>query len=91
MEVCSQFQVPAALNSRKVSHGTHFIRGCVGPRTGVDAVKRKIHCPRRESNSDSSAVQPLARRYIDCAINHSEFPFYQSLLHFSFIIFLLAS
>jgi hypothetical protein len=38
----------------------------VGPRVGVKVVeKRKIFCPCQESNPDSSAVQPVARRYVN--------------------------
>jgi hypothetical protein len=41
----------------------------VGPRDVLDAVvKRKITSPRRESNSRTPIVQPLAQRYTDRAI-----------------------
>jgi hypothetical protein len=43
--------------------GSHWIGGHVGPIAGLDAVeKRKISCVCRESNSDSSAVHPVAYR-----------------------------
>jgi hypothetical protein len=41
----------------------------VGARTSLNDVKRrKKSCPYRNSNSDHSAVQPLASRYTDCVI-----------------------
>jgi hypothetical protein len=41
---------------RERAPGTHWIRGWVGPRDGLNAVsKRKIHSPRRDSNSDHPA------------------------------------
>jgi hypothetical protein len=44
--------IPRPLYSGERSPGTHWIRGCVGPRAGLDAEeKRKIPSPRRESNS----------------------------------------
>jgi hypothetical protein len=40
--------------------GTHFIGGWVGPRAGMDSMeKRRIFYPFRESNPDSSFVQPI--------------------------------
>jgi hypothetical protein len=40
---------------------THWIRGWVGFRGGLDAAeKRRISCPCRESNYDSSIIQPVA-------------------------------
>jgi hypothetical protein len=48
--------------------GTHWIGGWVNPRTGLDDVERRKSYPYRDSNSDPSAVQPLASRYIDCTI-----------------------
>jgi hypothetical protein len=41
--------------------GTHW---WVGPRAGLDDVKRKFLIY-RDSNSDSSVVQPVASRYTD--------------------------
>jgi hypothetical protein len=37
----------------------------MGPRTGLDDVKRKISCPYRKSNPNSSTVQRVASRYTD--------------------------
>jgi hypothetical protein len=45
---------------------THWIRGCVAPRAGLDAVvKWKIPNPRRESNLRAPIVKPVASRYTD--------------------------
>jgi hypothetical protein len=38
----------------------------MGPRTGLDDVERENSSTYRDSNSDPSAVQPVARRYTDC-------------------------
>jgi hypothetical protein len=48
--------------------GTHWIRGWVGPRAGVDAVKRKILSPPWESNSRTPIIQAVASHYTDWAI-----------------------
>jgi hypothetical protein len=46
--------------------GTHWIGGLVGPRAVLDAVvKRKIPSLRRESNSRTPIIQPVAQRYTD--------------------------
>jgi hypothetical protein len=47
---------------------THWTRGWVGPRTGLDNVQRRKILPYRDLNSDLSAVQPVASCYTDCAI-----------------------
>jgi hypothetical protein len=39
-----------------------------GARAGVNIVERKQPCPHRDSNSDPSTVQPVVRRYTDCAL-----------------------
>jgi hypothetical protein len=45
---------------------THWIGGWVGPRAVLDTVvKRKIPSPRRESNTRTLIVQPVAQRYTD--------------------------
>jgi hypothetical protein len=41
MEVSGQFQAPAALPSEERTPGTQWIGGCVGPRTGLDDVKKR--------------------------------------------------
>jgi hypothetical protein len=42
----------------------------MGPRTGLDDMekRREKSRPYRDSNSNLSAVQPVANRYTDCAI-----------------------
>jgi hypothetical protein len=40
----------------------------VGPRTGLDDVKKKKSRPCRDSKSGPSTLQPVASRYSDCAI-----------------------
>jgi hypothetical protein len=50
-------------------HGTHKIWGWVDRRASLDAVEeRKISQPHQESNSDSSAVQPIASHCTEWAI-----------------------
>jgi hypothetical protein len=48
--------------------GTHWIRGWVNPRAGLDDVDIENSWPHRDSNSDPYVVHPVASRYIDCAI-----------------------
>jgi hypothetical protein len=55
--MCGQLHIPAALPPGKKTPGTHWIRGWVGPRAGLDDVKRKIFLY-RDSNSEPSAVDP---------------------------------
>jgi hypothetical protein len=57
--------------------GTHCIRGWVGPRTGLEDVERRKFCPYLDSNSDPSAVQPVASRYTDFTspVNVKDSPF----------------
>jgi hypothetical protein len=51
---------------RERDPGTHWIGGWVGPRAVLDAVvKRKILNSRRESNSRTPIMQPVAQRYTD--------------------------
>jgi hypothetical protein len=47
---------------------THWIGGWVGLRTGLDDMKKRKFRPYRDSNSDSSAVQPVASHYVYRAI-----------------------
>jgi hypothetical protein len=49
--------------SGEIFTGTHYIRGWVGPRTGVDTEeKRKFSCSFRELNPDFSARSPSLYR-----------------------------
>jgi hypothetical protein len=48
--------------------GTHLIGGWVGPRAGLDGVKKRKFLNYQDSNSDSSVVQPVASRKTDYAI-----------------------
>jgi hypothetical protein len=60
---------PRLLYPQGKTPGTHWIRGCVGPRTVLDVmVKRKILSPCRESNPKTPIVQPVAQSYTDWAI-----------------------
>jgi hypothetical protein len=50
---------PGRFTSWKTPSGTHWIGGWVGPRAGWTLWRRqKISCPCRESNPDSSVIQP---------------------------------
>jgi hypothetical protein len=50
---------PRPLYPRNRARGTHWIRGWVGPRACLEAVKkRKISCPCRESNPGRPAPSP---------------------------------
>jgi hypothetical protein len=51
MEMSGQLHASGRFSPRKRAPATHWIGGCVGPRTVLDAVvKRKIPRPHRESN-----------------------------------------
>jgi hypothetical protein len=51
MEMSGQLHVPVALPPGEGAHVTHWLRGWVDLRAGVDAeAKRKIRSPCRESN-----------------------------------------
>jgi hypothetical protein len=51
---------------RERAPGIHWIGGWVGPRAVLNVVvKIKIPSPRRESNSRTPIVQPVAQRYTD--------------------------
>jgi hypothetical protein len=57
---------PGLFNPREKEPDTHWIGGWVGPRAVLDVVvKRKIPNPRRELNSRTPVVQPVAQRYTD--------------------------
>jgi len=54
----------ASANGRRVpgvrTLGTGRMRGCVGPRAGLDSLNMRKICLLRESNYDSSVVHPVA-------------------------------
>jgi hypothetical protein len=51
--------------------GIHWIGGWVGPTGGLDAVEKILFLPYTDSNSDSSVVKPIARRYSESAVSFS--------------------
>jgi len=54
---------PCRFTPRETAPGTYWIGGWVGPRTVLDTVmKRETPSPRRESNSRTPIVQPVAQR-----------------------------
>jgi hypothetical protein len=57
----------ASLLGEKAPH-TFGTGDWVGPRTGLDNVKKKYPWPYQDSNSDPLVAQPIASRYIDCDI-----------------------
>jgi hypothetical protein len=50
--------------SGEIPPGTHWIRGCVGPRAGLDAVEKNLAL----AGNRTPAIQHVARRYNDRAI-----------------------
>jgi hypothetical protein len=73
MEVSGQSSRPGRFTPRERAPSTHRIGGWLGPRAVLDeVVKRKIPSPRRESNSRTPIVQPVAQRYTDWAITALE-------------------
>jgi hypothetical protein len=63
MEVSAQLHHLGRFMPGERAPGTRWIRGCLGPKTYLDAVeKRKISCHCQESNPDSSTTEPVARR-----------------------------
>jgi hypothetical protein len=48
--------------------GTHWMRGWVRPRAGLDDVKKRKFLPHRDSNFNPLVVQPVPSRYTDYAI-----------------------
>jgi hypothetical protein len=68
MDVCSHVFFTSALVASEwlasqpscFAPGTHCIGGWVAPSASLDAVERRKSCLHRDSNSDVSAVQPVA-------------------------------
>jgi hypothetical protein len=57
---------PGRFTTRERAPGTHWIGGWVGLRAVLDTVvKRKFPRPRRESNSRTPIVLPVAQGYTD--------------------------
>jgi hypothetical protein len=59
---------PGRFTRGERAHGTHWIGGWMGPRTGLDNVESRNSHPQRDSNPDPSTLQSVASRYTDCAI-----------------------
>jgi hypothetical protein len=59
MKMSGQLHAPAALATGENETGVHYIEGWVGPRVGLDVTDNKNVSLYRESNSDSSVVQPV--------------------------------
>jgi hypothetical protein len=59
---------PDRFNPRERASVTHWIGGWLGPRTGLADVEIRKTCSYRNSNSDPSTAQPIARRDIDCSM-----------------------
>jgi hypothetical protein len=60
MEVNGQLHPPAVLTSGERAPSSHSVEGWAGPRAGLNIMeKRRIYCPYRESELDSSVVQPV--------------------------------
>jgi hypothetical protein len=72
---------PQPLYPKERTPGTQWIGGWVGPRAVLDAVKRKIPSPRRQSNPRTPIIQPVAQRYTDWAIT----ALIKATVHFEFI------
>jgi hypothetical protein len=63
MEVSGQLHAPAALPPKEKDPGTQWMRGWMGPRVSLDAVReRRISCIYRNR---TPAVQPVANGYTD--------------------------
>jgi hypothetical protein len=65
LDVCARWEWSASRPGRfthaETVLGTHWVRGWVGPKAGMDAVEElKISFPCLESNPNSSVVQPVA-------------------------------
>jgi hypothetical protein len=66
--VSGQLHAPAALPPEERASGTHCIRGWVDRRAGLGDMEKWKFLPHRDSNSESSVLQPVASRYTDWAI-----------------------
>jgi hypothetical protein len=54
--------------------GNHWTGCWVGPTAVLDNAERKKIWPYRDSNSESTTVQPVASSYTECAISTPKFP-----------------
>jgi hypothetical protein len=59
---------PGRLTPAERAPDTHWIGGWVGPRTDQDDMEKRKPCLHGDSNTDPSAVQPVASCYSDCGI-----------------------
>jgi hypothetical protein len=59
---------PSRFTPAERAPGIHWRAGWVSPSTDLDDVERRKSCLYRYSNSDPSAVQPVASRYTDWGI-----------------------
>jgi hypothetical protein len=68
MEVEWSASLPGRFTPRDRAPATHWIRGWVGPRAGLEAVSmRKIPSPRRQSKHGHPIVHSVASRHTDWA------------------------
>jgi hypothetical protein len=68
LEIGGQLHTLAALPPGKQPPSTHWIGRWVGPRTGLDNLKKRKFCPYQDLNSNSSAIQPVTTHYTNCTI-----------------------
>jgi hypothetical protein len=54
---------PRCFTPGEIAPRTHWIGDWVGPRAGLDDVEKRKFLTIMDSNSDPSAVQPVANRY----------------------------
>jgi hypothetical protein len=55
--------ITAALQPIRSTPGTHWLGGCIRPRAGLKASKKRKICLCRNLNNESSAIRPVANHY----------------------------